>query len=142
MFLTPFVLVPLGTLITPAAAESDFTYFYDGNCIYPGGFPAGHDYTPWRAIVAQRTSDKATRVTSLSFTGDEYITGLYLTEYRVLNGSKTYFSSRRYGFNPALQRWQSPNLNLDWMPKAGKRYTDLTFSNKDGRSCKSTLELN
>jgi hypothetical protein len=137
--LTPFVLAPLGSLLTPAIARADYSYWIPlQNCQF-----SARDYTRWSVQITVRSSDNAAHVTRIQFGNggnDELIRRLTFWESRRLNGVETRYSEQNYYFNPGITNWDK-SLTTTWISTAGNRYVNLKLYNNDGRTCTDKVEF-
>jgi hypothetical protein len=146
LLLAPFVLSPLGSLLTPSAAHAQ-TWTGVERCVF-SWWPWGgvHDYTPWRALIAVR-SDGAVRAVQVEFglnDNEEGISKLEVTETRMINGVNTYVqeSLRTVGWSPPKTNFTSPTMSLPWVSNLFRpRYVKVVMTQPDNRKCTSYISM-
>jgi len=148
LLLAPFVLSPLGSLLTPSAAHAQ-TQRWTGveNCIFstwPGG--GLRDYTQWRALIETRSDGAARAVqVELGMNGNqEYISRLEVKETRMINGEEVYVndSLRTRGFVPPVTSFKTPIMSLPWVSNLYRpRYVRVKMIQPDNRDCTSKISF-
>ena len=149
LLLAPFVLSPLGSLLTPSAAHAQTQRWTGlGNCIFstwPGG--GLRDYTQWRALIETR-SDGAVRAVQVELGqngNQEYISHLEVYETRMIYGQGEIFvkdSFRTRGFIPPVTSFKTSIMSLPWVSNLYRpRYVRVKMIQPDNRSCNSRISL-
>lgn len=132
--LTPLVLAPLGSLLTPVVAHADYSYWIPvQRCNF-----GGRDYTPWSAQIRVRSADKSARITRIQFGNggnDEKIVQLQVREWK----DQTIKRTRTYKFSPPIKQWDQ-TMSLPFVSPEG-RYATLWLYNADTRSCQSRVNF-
>jgi hypothetical protein len=135
MLLAPFVLAQIGSFLTDSAVYAAEWSGWD-KCYFTTGF--GADYTPWRALIDVRSSDKAARVLQIEYGGernnDERITLVKLQQSRFIKndfqkiGDPVTFNSNNQ------TAWKSPTMS--YLPFMSATFTPrkvlLTLTRADG----------
>jgi hypothetical protein len=149
LLLAPFVLSPLGSLLTPSAAHAQ-TQRWTGtvNCVFstwPGG--GLRDFTKWRALIETR-SDGAVRAVQVEFGQDgnqEYISVLEVDETRMIDGQGEVYvkdSLRTKGFVPPVTSFKTPIMSLPWVSNLYRpRYVRVKMIQPDNRDCTSKISF-
>ena len=149
LLLAPFVLSPLGSLLTPSAAHAQ-TWTGEERCVFSMWGLLDKDYTPWRASIAFR-SDDAARAVQVEFglnNNSERISALKVWESWVNDEgveSIVKDSSRMVTFSPPyMTNFTSPTMSLPWVSNFFyplPRYVNVKMTNADGRTCTSKIRF-
>ena len=143
MLLTPFMLTPLGSLLTPSAANAQTTtpYLYWtkwDNCRFNL-----RDYTPVSVRISVR-SDFAARATRFQYGNgnSERISRVQVWEGREIDGKPPQsFPSITIdtGNQSTFIYSQDFNPGQTWVSNLGSRYVYVKLYNADGRTCISKI---
>jgi hypothetical protein len=136
--LAPLVLAPLCSLLTPAIARADYSYWTNWrSCEF-----SWHDNTPWRVLIAVRTSDNAAHITRIQFGNgnSENIRQLQFWETKIVNGQSATYSRQTYAFSPAITSWDH-SITTTLISTQGNRYANIWFYNNDTRTCQDRIEF-
>lgn len=140
ILLAPFMLAPLGSLLTPSAAHANTTYWTPTkDCKF-----SARDYTRWSARIEVRSSDSAARAIQVKYGygNSERISRVKVWENRVIDGNSQSFPSITLDSGNRTD-WTSPIFNppQTWISTLGSRYVNVTLFNADGRTCTSKIEF-
>jgi hypothetical protein len=135
MLLVPFMLAPLGSLLTPGVARADYSYWIP---VQKCDFKGGH-WTPWSVEITVHSKDNSAKVTRLQIGNggnDEKIRQLQLREYSYGDIKL----ERTYAFNPPITQWDK-KIDSPWIKSGGDRSVTLWLYREDTRTCQDKVKF-
>lgn len=144
MFLAPFLLVPLGSVLISSAAHAQTTAQSSqwGNCRF-SFVPS--KYSNWRAFVQYRQSDLAARIVRIEFNGDEALHMVEAWTTRdIPDGSRQYVNGSKLTITAGSRTdWiTSPAYyGATYVSNLYPRYVNVKFTRTDGSVCTGEVVL-
>jgi hypothetical protein len=144
IFLTPFVLAPLGSFFTPSEAHAQTSYKYSNwnNCYF-----SLQNYSSIQVGIEQRNSDSAarSRYVQVSYGGitNERIQLVEVWETQSISGQPTKYFPTLAIFTNYQPTYLSPTFNppREFISNLGVRYIHVRLSHADGRRCTTQFPL-
>jgi hypothetical protein len=139
MVLAPFLLTPLGLVLTDSAVYAD-TYVWTAwvNCYYNP-----KDYTAWRAYVQVRSSDSARRPIRIQYGNGNTETVRRVNAWDSRNSTNYYNGGLAGVSTGGATTWTSPYFYPTWLSTLYPRYANVQFDRGGGTlpACGSQVSI-